>query len=105
MTISTRRLSDVLASTESGRLYRIEVFLRAEMPGTAAARPSAARPDAARPDAARPDAARPDAARPDAARYIHRTTEGELVLPLDRNRYRLKSGEVLTALAPPLSES
>ncbi|CAB3673689.1 6-phosphofructokinase [Achromobacter aegrifaciens] len=85
MTISTRRLSDVLASTESGRLYRIEVFLRAEMPGTAAARP--------------------DAARPDAARYIHRTTEGELVLPLDRNRYRLKSGEVLTALAPPLSES
>ncbi|MBD9384330.1 6-phosphofructokinase [Achromobacter sp. ACM02] len=95
MTISTRRLSDVLASTESGRLYRIEVFLRAEMPGTAAARPSAARPDAARPDAARPDA----------ARYIHRTTEGELVLPLDRNRYRLKSGEVLTALAPPLSES
>ncbi|RSE90810.1 6-phosphofructokinase [Achromobacter aegrifaciens] len=80
MTISTRRLSDVLASTESGRLYRIEVFLRAEMPGTAAARP-------------------------DAARYIHRTTEGELVLPLDRNRYRLKSGEVLTALAPPLSES
>ncbi|CAB3887362.1 6-phosphofructokinase [Achromobacter sp. K91] len=90
MTISTRRLSDVLASTESGRLYRIEVFLRAEMPGTAAARPSAARPDAARPDA---------------ARYIHRTTEGELVLPLDRNRYRLKSGEVLTALAPPLSES
>ncbi len=89
MTISTRRLSDVLASTESGRLYRIEVFLRAEMPGTAAARPSAARPDAARPDA---------------ARYIHRTTEGELVLPLDRNRYRLKSGEVLTALAPPLSD-
>ncbi|HEY9270993.1 6-phosphofructokinase [Achromobacter sp.] len=90
MTISTRRLSDVLASTESGRLYRIEVFLKAEEPG--------AEP---RPDAARPDAARPDAARPDAARYILRTTEGERVLPLDRNRYRLKSGEVLTALAPP----
>ncbi|ADP15267.1 hypothetical protein AXYL_01934 [Achromobacter xylosoxidans A8] len=80
MTISTRRLSDVLASTESGRLYRIEVFLRTEEPG---------------------HAARPDAARPDAARYILRTTEGELVVPLDRNRYRLKSGEVLTALAPP----
>lgn len=75
MTISTRRLSDVLASTESGRLYRIEVFLRTEEPG--------------------------HAARPDAARYILRTTEGELVVPLDRNRYRLKSGEVLTALAPP----
>ncbi len=81
MTISIRRLSDVLASTESGRLYRIEVFLRA---GDA--------------DVAMPA---PDAARPSAARYIHRTTEGELVLPLDRNRYRLKSGEVLTALAPP----
>lgn len=80
MTISTRRLSDVLASTESGRLYRIEVFLRTEEPGHAAP---------------------PDAARPDAARYILRTTEGELVVPLDRNRYRLKSGEVLTALAPP----
>ncbi|WP_251877164.1 6-phosphofructokinase [Achromobacter sp. Marseille-Q4954] len=89
MTISTRRLSDVLASTESGRLYRIEVFLRAEEPGAAALQA---------------DAARPNAARPDAARYIHRTTEGELVLPLDRNRYRLKSGEVLTALAPPLSD-
>ncbi|MBO1013447.1 6-phosphofructokinase [Achromobacter sp. SD115] len=85
MTISTRRLSDVLASTESGRLYRIEVFLRTEEPG----------------HVARPDVARPDAARPDAARYILRTTEGELVVPLDRNRYRLKSGEVLTALAPP----
>lgn len=94
MTISTRRLSDVLASTESGRLYRIEVFLRAEEPGAAALQA----------DAARPNAARPDAARPNAARYIHRTTEGELVLPLDRNRYRLKSGEVLTALAPPLSD-
>ncbi|CAB3938140.1 hypothetical protein LMG6000_05738 [Achromobacter insolitus] len=91
MTISIRRLSDVLASTESGRLYRIEVFLRAGEPGGTAARP----------DAARPDAARPDAARPDAARYILRTTEGERVLPLDRNRYRLKSGEVLTALTPP----
>ncbi|APX73521.1 Uncharacterised protein [Achromobacter insolitus] len=86
MTISIRRLSDVLASTESGRLYRIEVFLRAGEPGVTAARP---------------DAARPDAARPDAARYILRTTEGERVLPLDRNRYRLKSGEVLTALTPP----
>ena len=85
MTISTRRLSDVLASTESGRLCRIEVFLRTEEPG----------------HAARPSAARPDAARPSAARYILRTTEGELVVPLDRNRYRLKSGEVLTALAPP----
>lgn len=76
MTISIRRLSDVLASTESGRLYRIEVFLRAGEPGGTAARP-------------------------DAARYILRTTEGERVLPLDRNRYRLKSGEVLTALTPP----
>lgn len=98
MTISTRRLSDVLACTESGRLYRIEVFLRAEEPGHA-------RPDAARPDAARPDAARPDAARPNAARYILRTTEGERVLPLDRNRYRLNSGEVLTALPPPQHEA
>jgi len=88
MTISTRRLSDVLASTESGRLYRIEVFLRAEAPGQA-----------------KPDAARPDAARPNAARYILRTTEGEPVLPLDRNRYRLNSGEVLTALSPPLHET
>lgn len=83
MTISTRRLSDVLACTESGRLYRIEVFLRAEEPGHA----------------------KPDAARPDAARYILRTTEGERVLPLDRNRYRLNSGEVLTALPPPLHEA
>lgn len=88
MTISTRRLSDVLACTESGRLYRIEVFLRAEEPGHA-----------------RPDAARPDAARPNAARYILRTTEGERVLPLDRNRYRLNSGEVLTALPPPQHEA
>jgi len=84
MTISIRRLSDVLASTESGRLYRIEVFLRAEEPGRVG-----------------PGHVRPDAARPDAARYILRTTEGERVVPLDRNRYRLKSGEVLTALAPP----
>ncbi|MGS1106426.1 6-phosphofructokinase [Achromobacter anxifer] len=88
MTISTRRLSDVLACTASGRLYRIEVFLRAEEPGHA-----------------KPDAARPDAARPNAARYILRTTEGERVLPLDRNRYRLNSGEVLTALPPPLHEA
>lgn len=85
MTISTRRLSDVLASTESGRLYRIEVFLRAD------------REEAA--------TAPPDAARPDAARYIFRTTDGECVLPLDRNRYRLRSGEVLTALAPPRHEA
>lgn len=90
MTISTRRLSDVLASTESGRLYRIEVFLRTEEPGAVEARP---------------DTARPDAARPDAARYILRTTEGERVMPLDQNRYRLKSGEVLTALAPPPHEA
>ncbi|MDF8363243.1 6-phosphofructokinase [Achromobacter anxifer] len=95
MTISTRRLSDVLASTESGRLYRIEVFLRADREEAATAPP----------DAARPDAARPDAARPDAARYIFRTTDGECVLPLDRNRYRLRSGEVLTALAPPRHEA
>ncbi|WP_447918748.1 6-phosphofructokinase [Achromobacter aegrifaciens] len=90
MTISIRRLSDVLASTESGRLYRIEVFLRAAEPGA---------------QSAQPGAAWPDAARPDAARYIHRTTEGELVLPLDQNRYRLKSGEVLTALPPPRHEA
>lgn len=99
MTISTRRLSDVLASTESGRLYRIEVFLRADQEGAATARPETT------PDAARPDAARPDAARPNAARYILRTTEGECVWPLDRNRYRLQSGEVLTALAPPRHEA
>ncbi|MGY6271133.1 6-phosphofructokinase [Achromobacter denitrificans] len=80
MTISIRRLSDVLASTESGRLYRIEVFLQAGGPDTAA---------------------RP----PDAPRYILRTSDGELVQLLDRNRYRLKSGEVLTALAPPDHEA
>ncbi|MGE8689567.1 MAG: 6-phosphofructokinase [Achromobacter sp.] len=80
MTISIRRLSDVLASTESGRLYRIEVFLHADGPH-AAAHPS------------------------DAARYILRTSDGECVLALDRNRYRLKSGEVLTALAPPGHEA
>ncbi|KGD94278.1 6-phosphofructokinase [Achromobacter sp. RTa] len=80
MTISIRRLSDVLASTESGRLYRIEVFLHAD--GThAAAHP------------------------PDATRYILRTSDGERVLPLDRNRYRLKSGEVLTALPAPRHEA
>ncbi len=105
MTISTRRLSDVLASTESGRLYRIEVFLRADREEDATALPEEARPDVVRPDAARPSAARPDAARPDAARYILRTTDGECVLPLDRNRYRLRSGEVLTALAPPRPEA
>ncbi|MCW0210884.1 6-phosphofructokinase [Achromobacter veterisilvae] len=80
MTISIRRLSDVLASTESGRLYRIEVFLRADGPDAAALPP-------------------------DAARYILRTSDGECVLRLDRNRYRLKSGEVLTALAPPGQEA
>jgi hypothetical protein len=72
-------LSDVLASAESGRLYRIEVFLQADGPA-AAARPS------------------------DTVRYILRTSEGERVLRLDCNRYRLKSGEVLTALAPASSE-
>lgn len=95
MTISTRRLSDVLASTESGRLYRIEVFLRADREEAATTRP----------ETAQAEAARPDAARPDAARYILRTTDGECVLPLDRNRYRLRSGEVLTALAPPRHEA
>lgn len=79
MTISIRRLSDVLASTESGRLYRIEVFLQADGSG-AAARP------------------------PDPARYILRTSDGERVHLLDRNRYRLTSGEVLTALSPASSE-
>lgn len=74
MTISVRRLTDVLATTESGRLYRIEVFSQA--------------------DQASPPA---DAA---TTRYILRTSEGERVIALGDRRYRLKSGEVLTALAP-----
>lgn len=32
--------------------------------------------------------------------YILRTTEGERVIALGERRYRLKSGEVLTALPP-----
>lgn len=75
MAISTRRLSDVLASTDSGRLYRIEVFLRAEDAG-AAPLPQTGR------------------------RYIFRTSEGDAVIALDDKRYRLGSGEVLTALTP-----
>ncbi|CAB3701473.1 hypothetical protein LMG3431_05438 [Achromobacter pestifer] len=75
MAISIRRLSDVLASTESGRLYRIEVFLQADDPGTADPPPPA-------------------------TRYILRTSEGERVVALGEKRYRLISGEVLTALAP-----
>lgn len=75
MAISIRRLSDVLASTESGRLYRIEVFLQADDPGPAAPPPVD-------------------------TRYILRTTDGERVTPLDHRRYRLSSGEVLTALPP-----
>jgi len=75
MAISIRRLSDVLASTESGRLYRIEVFLQADDPGTVDPPPAA-------------------------KRYILRTSEGERVIALGDKRYRLKSGEVLTALAP-----
>lgn len=74
MTISIRRLTDVLATTESGRLYRIEVFSQAKQ--------------------ANPPA---DAA---TIRYILRTSEGEGVIALGDRRYRLKSGEVLTALAP-----
>lgn len=74
MAISIRRLSDVLASTESGRLYRIEVFLQADDPTAAAA----------------------------SGRYILRTSEGERVVALGDKRYRLHSGEVLTALAPQL---
>ncbi len=76
MAISTRRMSDVLASTDSGRLYRIEVFLQADDPGGAAPPPGA-------------------------ARYILRTSDGERVIALDDRRYRLGSGEVLTALSPP----
>lgn len=75
MAISTRRMSDVLASTDSGRLYRIEVFLRSEDAG-ADTLPSSGR------------------------RYILRTSEGDAVIALDGNRYRLGSGEVLTALTP-----
>ncbi|MGE8639588.1 MAG: 6-phosphofructokinase [Achromobacter sp.] len=37
---------------------------------------------------------------PPATRYILRTSEGERVIALGDKRYRLKSGEVLTALAP-----
>lgn len=79
MAISIRRLSDVLASTESGRLYRIEVFLQAHDPGRAAPPPID-------------------------ARYILRTTDGEHVIALGDKRYRLNSGEVLTALPPPRQE-
>lgn len=73
MTISVRRLSDVLATTESGRLYRIEVFSQTDLQaGTSAA-----------------------------VHYVLRTSEGERVIALGERRYRLKSGEVLTALTPP----
>ncbi|RBL80630.1 6-phosphofructokinase [Streptomyces cavourensis] len=75
MTISIRRLTDVLATTESGRLYRIEVFSQADQ----ASPPASAA----------------------TTRYILRTSEGERVIALGDRRYRLKSGEVLTALAPP----
>lgn len=75
MAISTRRMSDVLASTDSGRLYRIEVFLRAEDAG-AGILPRTG------------------------GSYIFRTSEGDAVIALDDKRYRLGSGEVLTALAP-----
>lgn len=74
MAISTRRMSDVLASTNSGRLYRIEVFLLADEPGRTAPPPAE-------------------------TRYILRTTDGEHVTALDDRRYRLRSGEVLTALS------
>lgn len=76
MAISIRRLSDVLASTESGRLYRIEVFLQADEPAATDPPPKST------------------------ARYILRTSEGEGVIALGDKRYRLTSGEVLTALAP-----
>ncbi|AOU92067.1 uncharacterized protein AruCF_1176 [Achromobacter ruhlandii] len=42
----------------------------------------------------------PQAGPPPVTRYILRTTEGERVIALGERRYRLKSGEVLTALAP-----
>ena len=76
MAISIRRMSDVLASTDSGRLYRIEVFLQADDLGASA----------------------PPCAE---SRYILRTSEGDHVIALGDKRYRLRSGEVLTALAPP----
>ncbi|OAS95558.1 hypothetical protein [Achromobacter dolens] len=72
MTISVRRLSDVLAATASGRLYRIEVFSHAD----------------------------PRTGPPITVHYILRTSEGERVIALGERRYRLKSGEVLTALPP-----
>lgn len=72
MTISVRRLSDVLATTASGRLYRIEVFSHAD----------------------------PRTGPPITVHYILRTSEGERVIGLGERRYRLKSGEVLTALPP-----
>lgn len=75
MAISTRRMRDVLASTDSGRLYRIEVFLRPDDPG-ASLLPR------------------------DESRYVLRTSEGDPVVALDGTHYRLKSGEVLTALSP-----
>ncbi|HAP28160.1 MAG TPA: 6-phosphofructokinase [Achromobacter sp.] len=75
MAISTRRMSDVLASTDSGRLYRIEVFLRAEDAGAGCVPHTG-------------------------LRYIFRTSEGDAVIALDEKRYRLGSGEVLTALTP-----
>ena len=72
MTISVRRRRDVLATTASGRLYRIEVFSHADR----------------------------RAGPPITIHYILRTTEGERVIALGERRYRLKSGEVLTALPP-----
>ncbi|MCZ8391151.1 6-phosphofructokinase [Achromobacter xylosoxidans] len=75
MTISVRRLTDVLATTASGRLYRIEVFTQ-------------------------PDRQDGPATGDMTFRYILRTSEGERVIALDERRYRLHSGEVLTALPP-----
>ncbi|MEN4918678.1 6-phosphofructokinase [Achromobacter spanius] len=80
MAISIRRLSDVLASADSGRLYRIEVFQQGEDPGGATSALAG-------------------------ARYILRTSDGERVTALDDKRYRLRSGEVLTALSPPGRDS
>lgn len=76
MTISVRRLTDVLATTASGRLYRIEVFTQPDRQGGPATGDMT-------------------------FRYILRTSEGERVIALDERRYRLHSGEVLTALDPP----